>query len=364
MVLPLSREGAAAGTPKQITAGVWDIGTLDWIADGREILFEGSSGGGNPSLWRIPRAGGKPVRFNTPSVISGEPTVARQSGRMVYVSGMYETKIFKMPLGARGAGEPRPMVEAVGDHRDLGVSPDGSRIAFTSNRTGSKEIWIANADGSNQTQLTSFNGPSVGSPRWSPDGKRIVFDGYASGSSDLYLISVEGGNPLHLTSDKGNEIRPSWSHDGQWIYFGWDRGGRGMQLWKIRPSGGDPVQVTRTGGSDAFETPDGRWLYVVSPPKLSRMRPDGGEETPLRNDIFSNYWTIGGRNVYVLEPASGNLLRAPFDGTAFETVCRFDDTNRPTGGGTCIGLPRDETYVIYRRNTRTVTTLMLIEGFR
>ena len=327
------------------------------------MLFEGSSGSDNPSLWRIARSGGTPVRFNTPSAISGEPTVARQAGRMVYVTGHFETKIFKIPLGARAAAEPLPLVDTLGDHRNLSVSPDGSHIAFTSNRTGSTELWIANADGSNQTQLTSFNGPAVGSPRWSPDGKRIAFDGYASGSSDLYMIAVEGGNPVRLTSDKGNEIRPSWSHDGQWIYFGWDRG-PGHQIWKIRPSGGEPVQVTRKAGYEAFEAPDGQWLYVLAPPVLMRMRPDGSEETELRADIAPNFWTVGGRAVYVLEPKNRDLLRAPFNGTAFETVYRFAEGLRPEGGGTCIGVPRDESYAIYRRRTRTLTTLMLIEGFR
>jgi serine/threonine protein kinase/Tol biopolymer transport system component len=366
LVMPLNGQHGAAGEAKQITTGVWDIGNIDWTADGREILFEGGAGSGNPVLWRIPAAGGKAVRFNSPSLISGDPTIARQSGRMVYVSGQNETKIFKTQVGSPKAEEPQPIVEAIGIHRDLGVSRDGSRIAFVSTRTGSKELWVANADGSNQTQLTSFNGPSVGSPRWSPDGKQIAFDGYASGSSDIYVISTEGGSPRQLTSDKGNETRPSWSHDGQWIYFGWDRGYTGAgNIWKIHPSGGEPVQLTQNGGYQAFETPDGRWLYVGRGPKLLRMSPDGSGETFLRDNVSGDMWTLGGRNVYVFDPQKRQLLKAPFDGTAFETVYTFNDANQPTsGGGAGIGLPNDETYLIYRRNTHTTSILMLIEGFR
>jgi eukaryotic-like serine/threonine-protein kinase len=320
MVLPLNRDGTAAGSATQVTTGVWVIGFgrqagLDWTADGKSILYAGSTGSGSPTLWRVSREGGKPVRFEVPSVDSDDPTIARQSGRMIYLKRERETKIFKIPLGPRGASEPLPLVEAEGDQRDLGVAPDGSHIAFTSNRTGSKEIWIANSDGSSQIQRTFFNGPAMGSPRWSPDGKWIVFDGYASGSSDLYLIPAEGGKPVRLTSDPGNEIRPSWSHDGQWIYFGWTRGGGAPEIWKIRPSGGEPLQVTRHGGTDAFETPDGQWLYVCNPPKLSRMRPDASEETLLRNDIISNnYWVVGGHSVYVI------AVRRPFD--SLETPAR------------------------------------------
>src|SRR5262249_20213832 len=215
-VMPLNRDGTTAGAAKQITSGVWDISTLDWTADGREILFAGSAGSGNSSLWRIARDGGAPTRFPAPTMISAQPTVARQSNRMVYVARQIETKIFKMPLGAR-PGAPSPLIEADGDQRDLGVAPNGQRIAFVSNRTGTKELWVSNSDGSDQTQLTFFNGPSVGSPRWSPDGKQIAFDGYAGGSSDIYVMPADGGRPSRLTSDAANEVRPSWSHDGQWI---------------------------------------------------------------------------------------------------------------------------------------------------
>jgi hypothetical protein len=138
-------------------------------------------------------------------------------------------------------------------------------------------------------------------------------------------------------------------------------------IWKIRPSGGEPVQVTRHGGFYAFETPDGQWLYVCYPPKLSRMRPDGSEETPLRNDVAGNFWVIGGHSVYVLSGRPGpgmDLLRAPFGGSVFETVYDFSDANVPTSGGTALGVPDDESYLIYRRQTRLLTTLMLIENFR
>jgi hypothetical protein len=175
-------------------------------------------------------------------------------------------------------------------------------------------------------------------------------------------MPVEGGKPVRLTSDAANEIRPSWSHDGQWIYFGWDRGG-GSEIWKVRPSGGEPAQVTRHGGYHAFETPDGRWLYVMNGRTLSRMRPDGSEETALRNDVAADFWILGGQHVYVLAP-SGDLLRAPFDGSAFEMVYHFDNTGVLSGGGTAIGVPQDESYLIYRRITRSVSTLILIENFR
>jgi serine/threonine protein kinase len=361
-LMPLNRDGTSAGAPKQITSGVWDIGALDWTASGREILFAGSAGSGNSSLWRIANDGGTPTRFPAPTMVSAQPSVARQSGRMIYVTRQIETKIFKLPLGVR-AGEPSPLIETDGDQRDLGVAPNGERIAFVSNRTGSKEIWVANSDGWDQTQLTFFNGPSVGSPRWSPDGKQIAFDGYAGGSSDIYVMPADGGKPSRVTSDAANEIRPSWSHDGQWIYFGWDKGGE-SQIWKIRPSGGHPVQITRKGGYFGFETADGQWLYVVKGSTILCMRPDGSEETPLRDGIAADHWIVGGSHVFVLTNA-GDLQRAAFGSSKLETIHHFNPGEGvPTGGGTAIGVPADESWMIYRAMTRAREALVLIEKFQ
>jgi Tol biopolymer transport system component len=359
-VLPLKRDGSRGGTEQQITSGVWDIGSLDWI-DNRQIIFEGSAGSNNPSLWRIARGRGDPVHLITPSVIAGNPTVARQTGRIVYVSGQFQTKIFKVALGSKGASDPLPVVDAIGLHSDLSVSPDGAHLVFASNRTGSKEIWTADSDGGNQAQVTSFNGPAVGSPAFSPDGKRIAFDGYASGSSDIYLVPADGGKPQRLTTDPGNEVRPSWSHDGQWVYYAWTPIGKDRAIWKIRPAGGDPVRVASRIGN-AFETPDGKWLYVSDPPKLWRMRPDGSEET-LVNDRLrgTNFWTLGGRSAYFLGPTGSDVFRAPFEGGTTELAYRLPYY---AGSGKAFAVPNDESQLFFGGVTGNSNTLMLMEGSR
>jgi eukaryotic-like serine/threonine-protein kinase len=368
VVLPLTREGAGGGTERTLTAGIWNINSLDWTSNSSAIIFEGSAGGSNASLWRIDSGGGTPLRLNMPSAVSGAPSVARQSDRMVYVNGQYETKVFKIALGSpnasHNAAEPQTLVEGIGDHSDLAVAPDGSRIAFVSNRTGSKEVWTANADGSGQTQITFYNGPAVGSPHWSPDGRQIVFDGYAGGSSDIYLIPAAGGKALRLTTDSGNEVRPTWAHDGQWIYYSWDHPGRPRGIWKIRPSGGEPVQVVPFG-NNAHETPDGKWLYVAGPSQLWRIRPDGTEKTDVSSAPGNtNEWNLGARSLFMLDPKTLDLLRMPFSTGVFENAYHFDPASRPSGSGTAIAVPSDESYAIYRKVTRSVNTLTLIEGFR
>jgi TolB protein len=98
-------------------------------------------------------------------------------------------------------------------------SPDGSRIAFQSNRDGSSEIFVMNADGSNVIQLTS-NDSSVSNqaPDWSPDGKRIVFVSTRDGNTEIYVMSSDGTSPRRVTHEPGRDTDPEWSSDGRIVF--------------------------------------------------------------------------------------------------------------------------------------------------
>lgn len=360
-VLPVKGNGSPDGAAKAVTTGVWDVGEVEWSADGKELFFSGSSGSNNPTLWRIPRRGGKAVRMIVPGVIAAQPSTALHAQRLAYVDAEIKTGLFKLDLTGGARAAPQSLPDAIGYHGDLSVSPDGAHIAFASNRTGTKEIWVSNSDGTNTTQLTSFNGPAVGSPRWSPDGKWIAFDGYASGSSDIYVIAADGGNWRRLTSDPANEVRPSWSHDGKWLYYSSNQSGD-RDIWRISVAGGQPVKIVK--GWNAFETPDGQWLYVMNEGKVDRMRPDGSGAVTVGQGVRGpNFWTVAGRSVFAYEPGSRSLWRSPFGSAGFEKVYQFGDES-PQGGGLCIALPNDESYVIFRRQTSQSSIVMLVENFR
>src|SRR5262249_21943645 len=147
-------------------------------------------------------------------------------------------------------------------------SPDGRKIAFMSNRTGPWEIWLCDSDGSNLVRLTSFGGPIVGGPRWSPDGRRITLFSTTgvSGEFQIYMMDAAGGSPKRLSRDDGHkDFRPAWSRDGRWIYFGSTRSGT-IQIRKIPAHGGVPVQITKNGGAEPVESPDGQMLYYTKVP--------------------------------------------------------------------------------------------------
>src|SRR5439155_6133384 len=181
-------------------------------------------------------------------------------------------------------------------------SPDGKRIAFASDRSGSVEIWTANSDGTNQAQLTSLRAADAGTPRWSPDGKTIAFDARLEGHGDIFVVSADGGTPRRLTSEPVENNVPAWSRDGKWIYFSSNRTGT-WQIWKIPSVGGSAMPVTKTGAFSAQESPDGKFLYVwVEGGTIWRMRPSGEETTRvLQGEPVFAWWKIAPDGIYFVD---------------------------------------------------------------
>jgi Tol biopolymer transport system component len=170
-------------------------------------------------------------------------------------------------------------------------SPDGERIVFRSNRTGSDEIWTADAAGRSPVRLTSFGGPVTGSPHWSPDGQYLAFDSRPDGSADIFLVPAGGGRWRKLTPETSNEATPSFSSDGKSVYFASDRTGS-WQVWKQPVDGGAARQITAHGGFAPQESADGQWLYYarLDAGGLFRIPTTGGAESSMLPSLAKGLW--------------------------------------------------------------------------
>ncbi len=246
-------------------------------------------------------------------------------------------------------------------------SPDGSKIAFESTRTGAYEVWMCRSDGTGFVQLTYFNS-SAGTPRWSPDGQQIAFDSRASGNADIFVVDSLGGSPRRLTSERSSDVVPSWSRDGRWIYFASDRSGD-WQVWKM-PSTGEPaVQVTRHGGFSSFESPDGKFLYYAkgqTVPGLWSIPTSGGEEVRLTNSLeagYWGYWAVAEDGIYYLD-TTGRPGMAFFNITARRTTRMFDLENRAALEAPGLAVSPDKTTILYTQLDALNSDIILVENFR
>jgi len=112
-----------------------------------------------------------------------------------------------------------------------------------------------------------------------------------------------------LTDHPRNEEEATWSRDGHWVYFGSDRSGR-SELWKMPAAGGEAIQVTRNGGANGFESPDGRWLYYAkggTGAELWRRPLAGGPEARLLEGLSYGYnYLPTDEGVYFIKGGKGN----------------------------------------------------------
>jgi Tol biopolymer transport system component len=153
-------------------------------------------------------------------------------------------------MAADGGGERRlTEVEGAAEESlffqiDPAWSPDGARIAFASGRSGTSDIYVMNADGTETTRLTSTD-ENDAHPTWSADARTIAF----TRAGDIYAMSADGSSPRRISDVLVEESDPAWSPDGNWIAYVRRTPGTVVQeVWVMRPDGSGRRALTRQNG--------------------------------------------------------------------------------------------------------------------
>ncbi len=339
-----------------------------WTPDGREIIFSQlwSRGG----LYRISVEGGSAVSLTEGGQFGFRPSVSRQGKRLAYSERIYDTDIWRFELvgSIDKVLLPTRLISSSQQEDTPQFSPDGSRIAFNSNRSGSFEIWVTDRLGQSPVQLTFFGGPYVtGTPRWSPDSKLVAFDSRPKGLADIFVVSAEGGPPHCLTEESSDDMVPSWSRDGRWVYFGSDRSGEGdWQIWKIPATGGKALQVTRRGGFEGSESFDGKSVYYSKhSDDLWRVSLMDGEESLFLKNVEFRYWTVAEQGIYFVANEDGQR-HIEFIDFASRQVSRVARLERKLGTNAHRGLALspDGRSLLVTLVERDSSDIMLVENFR
>jgi len=360
----------AGGEPRRLTFENAAVGGLTWTADGREIIFSSS----NPfvrsgSLWRIQASGGAPERFTVAGYDVMSPHISRRGNRLAYVQASGDYNIYKIDVSGTAVSKNPPTKLIASTRNDVSpqFSPDGRRIVFASDRSGSSEIWMCDSDGSNVVQMTSLK--EAGTPRWSPDGQQIAFDFFEDRRGHIYVINTAGGPPRPITTGDFDDIVPSWSRNGKWIYFASNRTGV-YQVWRVPAEGGEAVQLTTLGGGLAFESFDGKYVYYVKDwqnPGIWRVPVDGGEEVQVLASFHSENngdWAVVEDGLYFINPEPKDGIAMEFFDFATRKVRQVGKLGKVSINTNCIAVSPDRRQILYVQIDHSGGDIMLVENFR
>jgi Tol biopolymer transport system component/DNA-binding winged helix-turn-helix (wHTH) protein len=296
----------AGGAPKRLVFDHHWIWNLMWTPDGKYIVFN-SNRGNMVRAWRVPVAGGP---LEPEMVYPGAGSISQDGRRLAYTESQTGEAAAIWRADLSNAGGPvlrtRKLIYSQFLEDSAQPSPDGTRLALQSDRSGTPgQIWLNSTDGDHPVQLTNI-GRHSGTPRWSPDGRWLAFDARVEDHAHIYVVDAEGRNLHPITHGDTDNVVPSWSRDGKSIYFASIRTGS-RQVWKHSLEDGSERQLTEHGGFDPFESYDGRTIYYsrFDEPGIWSMPASGGSESPVVSGKpqvnYWGHWAVTESGLYLLD---------------------------------------------------------------
>jgi len=209
-------------------------------------------------------------------------------------------------------GKVEPLIQTPRDDEYPVWSPDGSRIAYYSDVSGDREIYIADAHGTNPIRLTDSPGVDE-DPEWSPDGKQLVFRSERAGGSNLYLVNADGTGLVQLTTGGSKKTVPRWSPSGAKLLYvtnahwpGWD-----VELLDLKSSSVSAMtEGVRTSCHPAWRPDESGFVYSHGGGSKVNLwvKSIGGEDLRLTDYEGKDYdaaWIDSGRLLFCREQNPG-----------------------------------------------------------
>jgi Tol biopolymer transport system component/DNA-binding winged helix-turn-helix (wHTH) protein len=319
---------------------------LAWAADGSHLIFAKDPGNGG-ELWELSLKG---ELTQLPFGEEGSaPAVSAKGDRIAYVRGRGTLHIWRADLTA---GDPEGtgtrLIYSTRTQALARYSPDGSQIAFQSNRSGSTEIWLSGADGADPERITSFNGPYTSAPSWCPDGRRIAFDSRASGVSAIYVEDIGERVPRKVITSQDNLSLPVWSQDCRWLFA--IRNGK--ELYRCPAAGGPAERFSQEPSNGAVVIGD-RLVFTVMRAEgvLLRIEPvAGGRPEPLENMPRLGYpevWVATQGGIYYTDSETRPITVGFYDFATRQSRTLMSLKQTPTPAGAGLEVSADGHWLLY-----------------
>jgi WD40 repeat protein len=314
----------AGGAPKRLFAQT-DLGVsprAGWMPDSRHVIlsFAGSLSGGS-DLWMADVQTQKMTQLTFGTLSREQPSLAPDGTRLVFSNIQDDFNVIELSLAG---GPPKTLLGNSRNELSPSWSPEGDQLAYSTDRTGEREIWIRNlTDGLDRPVVRAKDFPKgsttgLTSPVYSPDGSRIAFVRYSSEDpATIWVAPAVGGAPIRLTSDY--MVSPVWAPDG----------GRVAGLMQ-RDNPGEPA-IVGVGAdmtphliphaplcrSPLAWSPTGQWLACESREEITLFSEDGSQQRRLpKTDAASLVFSQDGKTIYAVGRDAGRSFLKAVDVTS------------------------------------------------
>jgi Tol biopolymer transport system component len=360
-----------SGSPRQLPgAGDWN-GTPRLLEDRHEVLM---CAGSVPrlALWREPLDGSaKPVSLGIIGDHAVQSAVDRTTGRIVFRTFRIEFDILRFPIPAAPSATPeeprlRGFIESTFVERSAAFSPDGSQVAFISDRTGRRQLWVSDGAGEKPAEWTQNFEVDMQTPAWSHDGEKIVFTGEGpAGLDQLFVAGRDARTAVRVSNDGLDYAGAVWSHDGASLYAA-AATQNVYAIYRLPAAGGAAEKVFPGYGYIAGVEPTGKGLYAVRRVNRNQTQLDyipfpAGPAVHLAAMNFLEDAWVTRDGVYYLE-RQADMPLAPVD-LKFRThagaVRLLQEYSKPPGRG--LSVSADGHFAVTTRVVPPVSNLMLLE---
>jgi Tol biopolymer transport system component len=299
---------------------------LGWLQPGKELAV--CTGGGNMDamgsrMYRMSTEAGaemRPMRLGRCGSLAVHHTPGRETAAMAFGSvGRSGGQLWRVPLDE--LGEARPFAHSSRLDQFPSYSPDGSMVAFLSNRSGEAEVWIAGRDGAGARKLTEGSN-ALSTPQWKPDGSSLLFGAVTPEQEHrVRIVPVTGGKAVEVPLSSTEAVNPSWGPGGEDVYF-WAKG----ELWRVGRDGSGLRKVRERPSRDGYVwgSPgrDGKgcvaeglfYVFAGESNVLARTDAATGAEVTLARQLRYPCVATSRKYVYFVEGADEDLYALPLTG--------------------------------------------------
>jgi Tol biopolymer transport system component len=242
-VIPVNGDSA-----RQLTRDVRNDYNPRWSPDGRWVAFL-SDRGRQTDIWVVPAVGGSPQRVTDNDQVEGDVQWLPGTSEIGFSAEAVHAGLWTHSLADGSEHRLTPdSIQTGADDGTHDLSPDGKSVVFQNLRGGGvSDLDLVPVSGGSMRTVVA-NGAWNRNPEWSPDGSKVLYISDKSGTLDAWVVSAAGGEPTDVTAWPTDEHVATWSKDGASIYVVSSRDAKPFaDLWEVPVSGGEPRRVTRDG---------------------------------------------------------------------------------------------------------------------